>query len=93
MSESEPTHLTSHHRATLAKIFQHPVAHNLEWNDVFSLLNAVFEVEEKHDGKYEIKFEGQSETFEKPKHKDVETQEVIDVRRLLQRAGFGPTSK
>jgi hypothetical protein len=93
MSESQPTRLTSHHRATLEKIFQHPVAHNLEWNDVFSLLNAVFTVEEKRDGKFEIVFEGTSETFEKPKHKDIDAQEVIDVRRLLQRAGFGPTSK
>jgi hypothetical protein len=93
MSESEPTRLTSHHRATLEKIFQHPVAHNLEWNDVRSLLNAVFDVEEKHDGKITIAFEGESETLEKPKHKDVDTQEVLDVRRLLERAGFGPTTK
>jgi hypothetical protein len=93
MSESEPAHLTSHHRLTLERIFQHPVAHNLEWNDVFSLLNAVFDVEEKHDGKYAVVYGGQTETFEKPKHKDIDAQEVIDVRRLLQRAGFGPTPK
>lgn len=91
MSDSEPAHLTSHHRATLAKIFQHPVAHNLEWPDVYSLLNAVAKVNEKHDGKFEVVLNGQSETLEKPKRKDLEAQEVLDVRHLLERGGFGPT--
>lgn len=97
MSESaaapEPGHLTSHHRATLEKIFQHPVSHNLEWNDVYSLLNAVADVSEKHDGKFEVVLNGQSETIERPKHKDLEAQEVIDVRRLLEGAGYGPAQK
>jgi hypothetical protein len=91
--EPELAHLTSHHRATLEKIFQHPVAHNLEWNDVYSLLNAVAEVEEKHDGKYTISLNGRSATIERPKHKDLDAQEVIDVRRLLEGAGYGPTCK
>jgi hypothetical protein len=92
-SEPELGHLTSHHRATLEKIFQHPVAHNLEWNDVYSLLNVVAEVEEKHDGKFTVALGGRSETIEKPKHKDLDAQEVIDVRRLLESAGYGPTTK
>jgi hypothetical protein len=91
--EPELAHLTSHHRATLEKIFQHPVAHNLEWNDLYSLLNAVAEVEEKHDGKYTISLNGRTATIERPKHKDLDAQEVIDVRRLLEGAGYGPTSK
>ena len=33
--------LSNHHRDTLAKIFQHPTSHNIEWPDVVSLLNAV----------------------------------------------------
>ena len=45
---SEPVHLSNHHRTTLAKIFQHPVSHNLEWKDVLSLVGALGTVEEKH---------------------------------------------
>lgn len=90
MSESEPTHLSHNHRATLEKIFQHPVTHNLEWNDVRSLLNAVAEVREKKDGKIEVTLNDKSETFERPKHKDLEVQEVIDLRRLLESAGYRP---
>jgi len=92
-SGPEPGHLTHHHRVTLEKIFQHPVAHNLEWNDVHSLLNAVAEVDEKHDGKFTVVLNGRSETLEKPKHKDLEAQEVIDVRRLLESGGYGPAAK
>ena len=33
--------LDSHHAATVEKIFQHPVSHNIEWHDVLSLLEGV----------------------------------------------------
>ncbi len=87
-SGSEPLHLNNHHRATLAKLFQHPVSHNLEWRDVLSLLAVVGTVKEKHDGKFEVTVAGSSASFEKPRHKDVEAQEVLDLRRLLAAAGF-----
>ncbi len=90
MPEPEPSHLSHNHRATLEKIFQHPVSHNLEWNDVRSLLNAIAEVEEKKDGKITVALNGASETFERPKQKDVDAQEVIDLRRLLENAGYRP---
>lgn len=89
MSErSEPPHLNNHHRATLAKIFQHPVSHNLEWNDVLSLLEAVAQVEEKHDGKYSVTLGAETETYQRPKSKDLNAQEVLDLRRMLSAVGF-----
>jgi hypothetical protein len=88
-SESEPVHLNNHHRATLAKIFQHPVSHNLEWKDALSLLNAVAAVEEKRDGKYEITLGAETQSFDRPKHKDLSAQEVLDLRHILSGAGFG----
>jgi len=36
-----PEHLSNHHRNTLRQIFQHPVSHNIEWQAVVSLLEAV----------------------------------------------------
>jgi hypothetical protein len=89
-SDSEPVHLSSHHRATLEKLFQHPVNHNLEWNDVISLLNAVATVEEKHDGKYTVTLGEETQTFERSKGKDLGAQEVLDLRRMLGGAGFSP---
>lgn len=91
-SDSEPVHINKHHRTTMAKIFQHPVNHNLEWKDVLSLMAAIGEVEEKHDGKYSLTLGSVTETLERPKHKDVGAQEVLDLRRMLTGAGFGPVS-
>ena len=86
---SEPQHLNNHHRTTLAKIFQHPVSHNLEWKDALSLLEAVAQVEEKHDGKFTVTLGDETETFERTKHKDLSAQEVLDLRRMLGAVGFG----
>jgi hypothetical protein len=85
---SEPIHLNNHHRGTLEKIFQHPVNHNVEWNDALSLLDAVATVEEKHDGKFSVTLGELSETIERPKEKDLGVEEVLDLRRLLSAAGF-----
>jgi hypothetical protein len=86
--ESEPVHLSNHHRTTLGKIFQHPVSHNLEWHDALSLMEAVATVEEKHDGKYEITLGEDTQSFDRPKHKDLDAQEVLDLRRMLSDFGF-----
>ena len=88
----EPEHLNNHHRTTLAKIFQHPVSHNLEWKDVLSLMGAVGVVEEKRDGKYSLTLGSEIETLERPKHKGVNAQEVLDLRRMLTNVGYGPAS-
>jgi hypothetical protein len=45
-STPEPAHLSNHHRNTLRQIFQHPVSHNIEWQAVVSLLEAVGSVVE-----------------------------------------------
>jgi hypothetical protein len=51
-SNSEPAHLNKHHRDTLLQIFQHPTGHNIQWQAVVSLLEAVGTVEPRHDGNY-----------------------------------------
>jgi len=86
---TEPEHLSSHHRNTLAKIFEHPVSHNIEWNDVVSLLDAVGTVSERHDGKLEVRLGGEVEFIEPPGGKDIDAQTVVDLRRMLRAAGFG----
>jgi hypothetical protein len=88
-SKPEPDHLNAHHRDTLSRIFQHPVGHNIEWHDVLSLLEAVATVEESHSGKYLVTLGTETETFEAPRHKDVDAQQVVDLRRMLKGAGYG----
>ncbi len=86
----ELPHLSNHHRETLQKIFQHPVSHNLEWREVISLLNAVGTVEERHDDRYAVTIGEDSQVFLRPKHKDVDVEVVLELRRMLRAEGYGP---
>ena len=89
-SMSEPTHLSNHHRNTLRQLFQHPVSHNIEWRAVVSLLEAVGSVVERHEAMVAVTVGSQTEFFDPPAHKDIDTQAVVDLRRMLSAAGYGP---
>jgi hypothetical protein len=88
MSIPAPEHLNNRHRDTLLQIFQHPTSHNIEWPAVLSLLEAVGSVEKRHDGKYLVTVGSESEVLTPPKHKDIDVQEVVDLRRMLTTAGY-----
>ena len=89
MSTSEPGHLSNHHRDTLLQIFEHPASHNVEWRAVSSLLEAVGSVEQRHDGKYVVRVGNETLVLTRPKHKDIDVQQVVDLRRILTSAGYG----
>lgn len=86
----ESEHLSNRHRDTLQKIFEHPTSHNIEWREVLSLLEAVGSVEKRHDGKFEVRSGPDTVVLERPRNKDIDTQEVVDLRRMLRDAGYGP---
>jgi len=91
MSESpEPVRLNNHHRDTLLRIFQHPTSHNIDWRDVVSLLGAVGTIEEHHDGKFRVAVGAEIEFLDRPKGKDIDVQQVVDLRRMLTGAGYLP---
>ena len=98
-STPEPAHLSNHHRNTLRQIFQHPVSHNIEWQAVVSLLEAVGSVVEHRDGKVAITLGSDTETlgsdteFFDPPRKDIDTQTVVDLRAMLSSAGYGPETR
>ena len=98
-SSPEPPHLSNHHRNTLRQIFQHPVSHNIEWQAVVSLLEAVGSVVEHRDGKVAITLGSDTETlgsdteFFDPPRKDIDTQTVVDLRAMLSSAGYGPETR
>jgi len=82
--------LDGHHRATVKKIFQHPLSHNIQWHDVLSLLEGVADVTEGHGRKFKVKLGPETETLESPKGPDIDEQMVIDLRRMLKGAGITP---
>jgi len=89
-SSPESPHLDNRHRNTLRQIFAHPVSHNIEWHAVASLLAAVGSVEDRHDGKVVVRVGSETEFFDLPAGKDIDAQMVVDLRRMLSRAGYGP---
>jgi hypothetical protein len=84
--------LDGHHQATVERIFNHPVSHNIQWHDVLSLLQAVATVTEERDGRYAVTLGPETETFDAPRHHDIDEQQVIDLRRMLKGAGITPAS-
>lgn len=85
-----PPHLNSHQRDTLAQVFNHPTSRNIEWHDVLSLLNAVGTVRETHKGHLEVVLGGETETLEPMHHKNIDVEQLVVLRRLLRKTGFGP---
>jgi len=75
----------------MRQIYEHPTSHNVEWRAVVSLLEAVGTVNVRHDGKVAVKLGPELEFLDPPAGKDVDTQMVIDLRRLLSAAGYGPS--
>jgi hypothetical protein len=87
----EPEHLDNRHRNTLRQIFEHPTSHNIEWHAVTSLLNAVGTVDVHHDGQLTVTIGSETEFLDPPAGKDIDAQMVVDLRRMLTTAGFGPS--
>lgn len=88
MSES----LNSHHTQTLDALFAHPTRHNLQWRDVGSLLSAIGDVDEKHDGRVAVTIADSTVTLSRPRSKDVGTEEVLEIRQFLKSVGYEPKS-
>jgi hypothetical protein len=85
---TDSTHLDHHHRNTAEAILSHPVSHNIEWRDVLSLLEAIGEVSEEHDGNVKVRVGGEVETLHRPSGKDIGEQMVVDLRRMLGAGGI-----
>ncbi len=90
-SSPESPHLDNHHRNTLRQIFQHPVSHNIEWHSVTSLLDAIGTVEVHPDGQVVVEVGSERAFFTHPTDKDIDEQMVLDLRRLLGKAGYEPS--
>ena len=87
-SSPEPQHLSGHHRDTLVRIFQEDTNYNVEWHDVMSLLEAIGSIEDQHDDMFRFRIGQESEVLRRPHEKDIDGQQLVDLRRLLTEAGY-----
>ena len=85
------TELDHRHRDTVEKIFSHSSG-NVEWRQVLSLLEAIGATQEEHNGKLKVTLGTETEVLHPPRGKDVDTQMLVDLRRMLTQAGFAPTT-
>jgi hypothetical protein len=82
--------VNAEHEDTLEKIINHPASGNVEWRQVRSLLEEVGTVTDRHNGRVEVRLGDETEVLDPPKHKDVDKQMIVDLRRMLTRAGLAP---
>jgi hypothetical protein len=87
------TDLSNNHRDTIERIFSHPSSGNIEWRQVRSLLEAVGTVSEEHNGKLKVTLGGETEVLQPPHAKDIDQQMIVDLRRMLARAGFASAER
>ena len=78
--------LSGRNQHTYESIFHHPVAHNLEWHDVISLLNEIASVAEERNGVFQVTSNGQMLSLQAPKHKDAPIEMVLEIRDFLERS-------
>jgi hypothetical protein len=75
-------------RDTVEQIFARPSSGNVEWRRVRSLLDHVATMTEQRNGKLRVTLGGETTVLERPRGKDVDTQMLVDLRRMLTRAGI-----
>ena len=80
--------LRGHHLVTAEKILNHPTSHNIEWHDVASLITEVGSITEGANGRFTVTIANKTELFDRPRGKDVDTQQIVDLRRMLRAAGI-----
>jgi hypothetical protein len=84
--------LNNHHRDTLRKILEHPSSGNVEWRQVISLVEAVGSAVHEPNGKVRLTVGPETQVVTPPRHKDVDTHLLVELRRMLLDAGLGPDS-
>ena len=80
--------LTGHHLVTAEKILNHPASHNIEWHDAAALIVEVGSITESSNGRYTVTLGDETQIFDRPRGKDLDTQQVVDLRKMLGAAGF-----
>lgn len=79
--------LTGSRRRTYDAIFRHPVAHNLHWRDVWSMLRDFADSADQDNGHLKVTRNGQTLVLRPSREKDLaEISEVMQIRHFLERS-------
>src|SRR5205809_825120 len=80
--------LSSTHQSIYDAVFQHPIARNLAWRDVVSMLAALEgTAQEEHRGTLKVMRNGQTLVMHQPIRKTItDVREVMNLRRFLEQS-------
>jgi hypothetical protein len=81
--------LSGSHQKIYQRVFQHPMPHNLQWREVWSMLSAMTDAKAVEDEKGTLKVtrNGQTLVLHRPRGKDLaDKKELMQVRHFLERS-------
>lgn len=77
-----------HHQAAYDAVFQHPVAHNLQWRDLRAMLEAISDSTDEQPKHVKFTRNGQTLIVHPPQHKDFDdVEQLVKVRHFIERSG------
>jgi hypothetical protein len=82
--------LSGPHRKVYDRIFQHPMPHNLEWREVWSMLGAMGDTKtvEEQNGNLKVMRNGQTLVLHRSRTKVLaDKRELMHIRHFLERSG------
>ena len=82
--------LTGHHLVTAEKILNHPASHNVEWHDAAALIAEIGSITEASNGRFTVTIGEETQVFDRPRGKDLDTQQIVDLRKMLKAVGITP---
>src|SRR5580698_3270371 len=81
--------LSGPHQKIYQRVFQHPMPHNLQWREVWSMLGAIPDAKAVEDDKGNLKVtrNGQMMVLHRSRSKDLaDKKELMQVRHFLERS-------
>lgn len=85
---STPFAMTVAESRVMARIFQHPLSHNLSWRETVALFDSFGAVEHAHNGDLVLVLGGAHQSFRPAQGSDLTPDDIMALRHFLARAGW-----
>jgi len=82
--------ITGSDRRTLEAVFHHPMAHDLDWDDLLALIRRLGDAHEQSNNEFVFELAGRRHIMDKPHTRFLTGEAVLDVRQFILKAGFSP---
>jgi hypothetical protein len=86
-------HRAGSHERVLSMVFEHPMSRNIEWRDFVHMLGALGNVVEEHNGSVHFTVNGETLVMHRPQHKDLNEEQVTQVRHFFRKVGIAPSER